>query len=370
MFSYTLKILQITSTNFLSMLVLGQSNINIRTSMKPSNFRYLLLIALVIFSFQENLFAVPSQLGVIDYHSLTINTAQLNEINIYQARLPYGPFGRKITGKNVVVAVVDSGVQTFHPNISSNLLSGFNFWLNSPVTADPHGHGTHVAGIIASPQIGVAPAAKVLPITVLSPEGKGNYATIIKGVEYAIKNKARIINLSVGGYDPYGLTTSQWMAVIHKAKKANILIVAAAGNDKVNIDNIPFYPARAKADNVITVASCGIGGAFSLAFSNYGVFSVDICAPGEKILSLNDDYFNSGLLVAESGTSMAAPYVSGVAALMIEANPGLSAKKIKLIIESTVKEKVGLWGRVKTMGMLDAAQAVKGALATVATISK
>jgi subtilisin family serine protease len=260
-------------------------------------------------------------------------------------------------GQGVVVAVVDSGVDITHPDLAPNIWTNFheipgngidddhNGYVDDvhgvdltnpgPVQnlSDGLGHGTHVAGIIAAAGvgggvIGVAPKAKIMVVKVLSGEGTGTTGAVAQGIRYAAANGARIINLSLGGEQ----SDPALVSAIEAAAAANVLVVAAAGNSGLDIDSHPFYPAGIGAPNLLAVASTDPNNGTAISsFSNFGSLDVQVAAPGESILSTS----NTGSYVEMSGTSMATPMVSGVAALMAAANPNLSAVDLRALLMQT-----------------------------------
>lgn len=244
-------------------------------------------------------------------------------------------YKNNITGKGVLVAVIDSGCQINHSDIRGNIYGYYN-------AADPSrpkdvtdisGHGTHVAGIIAAEDngrgiVGIAPDASLFIIKASNDkDGRFYTSDIIRGINKAIDVGADVINMSFGGY----VYNEDLEDAVNRASNNGALCIAAAGNGSTNK---AYYPAAYKA--CISVASCDSNGKLS-AFSNYGDL-VDIVAPGEDIWSLylNNDY---GTL---SGTSMAAPMVSGVAALIYgndltlkRTNTRSSRDKVASVILST-----------------------------------
>ncbi len=209
---------------------------------------------------------------------------------------------------------------------------------NNMVWAESPDHGTHVAGIIAAVRNndygidGIAPNALIMPLRAV-PGGDERDKDIALAIRYAVDNGAKIINMSFGkGYSPDA------ELVIDAAKYAeskNVLLVHAAGNDASNNDVVDNYPdgrlgRKKPAKNWITVAASHYSSSPSILadFSNYGAKSVDILAPGVEILSLAPD----NQTAAQSGTSMAAPVVSGVAAIVWGFSPDLSARDVKRIL--------------------------------------
>ncbi|HEY7456313.1 MAG TPA: S8 family serine peptidase [Solirubrobacterales bacterium] len=206
-------------------------------------------------------------------------------------------------GGGQVIAVLDTGVDLTHPDIAGNL------WTNpSPTKGDEHGydfvdedgnpddynfHGTHVAGtaaaIAANNQgiAGVAPEAEIMAVRVLDGDGGGTTADISAGIGYAASHEADVINMSLGG--PAGEGDKAMEEAIEDADEANVVVVVAAGNEAADNDTEPHTPCALKNPNLICVAALSQAGALA-GFSNYGMESVDIAAPGTGILSAKTDY--------------------------------------------------------------------------------
>ena len=208
---------------------------------------------------------------------------------------------------DIIIAVLDTGVDLDHTDLSSKILPGFDFVNNDFDPDDDHGHGTHVSGIAAADTnnsigiAGVSWGAKILPIKVLDENGDGNYALLIAGINWAISQGADIINMSLGGSD-----FSQALEdAVEYAYNNGVIVIASAGNDG---NSSLLYPAS--YDTVISVASTDSSNAHS-SFSNHNT-AVDISAPGSWIYSTTIDGYGY-----KSGTSMAAPYVSGLASLLL-----------------------------------------------------
>lgn len=221
---------------------------------------------------------------------------------------------------NVKIAIVDSGVDLNHADLSGNLISGYDFVDNDAVPQDGSGHGTHVAGIVAAvgdntlQGTGVMWKASLMPIRVLDNTGLGTDAGVSQGIQYAADNGAKIINLSLGGPSP----SSALEDAVNYATALGVLVVAAAGN---NGDEEPVYPGY--YSNAIAVAATNCNDVIA-GFSSRGTW-VDIAAPGQDILSSN---LGGGMLL-ESGTSMACPVVSGIAGLILSRFPGLSLQNVR-----------------------------------------
>jgi subtilisin family serine protease len=177
----------------------------------------------------------------------------------------------------------------------------------------------------------------------------------MKALRYAIALRRagvnlRVVNMSLGGGD----TLDAFTQMLEEADNAGILIVAAAGNDKNDNDAKPTYPANYDVANVISVAAIDQKGLMA-SFSNYGARTVDVAAPGVFIWST----FPFGFYFFLDGTSMAAPHVSGVAALMYSRNPNLRPSQVVSILRSSVKRIAGLEGKMVAPGVVSAAKALE-----------
>jgi subtilisin family serine protease len=267
--------------------------------------------------------------------------------------------------RSVIVAVIDSGVNYNHEDIRDNILRdddgkivGYNYGDDNPDPMDYHGHGSHVAGIIGAAGnnnkgvSGVCQQVSIMPLKAANSSGSILQSAAINSIDYAIAHGARVINASFGGY----IFSQLELDAVRRARRAGILFVASAGNDANNNDVRPHYPSNFNEDdNVVAVASAGPRDDFS-GFSNYGADSVDLAAPGEAILSLN---LRNGY-VENSGTSMAAPFVAGAAALTLSALPGLNARQLKARLLENVDPRLQLIGRVHTGGRLNVNRAILG----------
>ncbi len=190
---------------------------------------------------------------------------------------------------SVIVAVIDSGVDSNHPDISINLIAGFDFIDNDNDPNDLNGHGTHVAGIIGAVGnnlmgiTGINWYVKIMPLKVLDQNGEGTIADILEAIAFAVKNNARIVNMSFNGPD-YSQSLYDTISL-----HPDILFIAAAGNggeDSIgdNNDITPEYPASFILPNIISVAAIDQNDNLAV-FSNYGPTTVDLAAPGSNILS-------------------------------------------------------------------------------------
>jgi thermitase len=264
----------------------------------------------------------------------------------------------------VVVAVVDSGVDTSNPDLATQLwtdpktgLHGWNFINNNGNIQDQDGHGTHVAGIIAAATnngygvAGVAFSSKIMALKFIAANGNGDTNEAVQAIYFAVSHGARIINASWGGPQySQPLQDAIAYAYVH-----NVIFVTAAGNESANNDVVPSYPARDRLPNTLGVAAIDNSGNLA-SFSNYGALTVDLGAPGVDIRSTVP-----GGLATYSGTSMSAPYVSGTAALVLSVHPNWSAAQVVHQILVTVKPLPSLLGRTVSGGMVDAAAAVGAA---------
>lgn len=265
-------------------------------------------------------------------------------------------FAQLAMARDVVVAVIDTGIDTNHPQLVDYMWSnskevidgidndqngfiddiqGWNFVSNDNRPFDNHGHGTHIAGIIVQQlmKARIANSVKILPLKYFDSglSGSENLNNSLKALKYAIDMNVDIINYSGGG------TTAnlEEETLLELAEKKNILVVAAAGNESSNSDQKPFYPANYGLSNVISVTAIDSDVSI-LPTSNYGKNNVDIAAPGKSISStLPGNKFGK-----MTGTSQATAYVSGLAGALLSAlsarpNPSLLKRRILLTSDSS-----------------------------------
>ncbi|MEJ5197500.1 MAG: S8 family serine peptidase, partial [Anaerolineae bacterium] len=227
----------------------------------------------------------------------------------------------------VTVAVVDTGVSLSHPEFAGRILPGWDFVNSDGDPSDDQGHGTHVAGIIAAAMnnglgtTGLAPNVSILPVKVLNAAKSGTWANVSLGIRYAADHGAKVINLSLGGTTP----STALLDAIRYALSKGALVIAAAGN---NGSSAPFYPAY--YDEVMAVSATDEYDEY-WTISNYGSW-IDVAAPGSSIWSTYWTTSNPNAYGFMSGTSMAAPHVSGLAALIWSVNPSLSPAEVRDII--------------------------------------
>jgi subtilisin family serine protease len=250
-----------------------------------------------------------------------------------------------VSGSGVIVAVLDSGVNSSHPDLSGNIIEGWNYVDNNDDVMDDDGHGTMVTGIIAAIAnnskgiAGVAPNVSIIPLKVWSPSSV-SWIDLDKAILRAAHSGARIISISLGDDSlPSGVE-----AAIKHAYQDGCLVVAAVGNGNTNE---PIYPAA--CENVIAVAGIDQAG-IKDASSNYGEY-IDFCAPGVNILTTSRD----GGYVCGGGTSAAAPFVTGVIALMVSKYPQLTNEEIisTLRVEAEDLGEIG-WDQYYGWGLVDA----------------
>ena len=263
--------------------------------------------------------------------------------------------------KDVVVAVVDTGVQYNHPflkdnlylpnNNITNLKYGLDFSTPTPSFSpnDEHGHGTHVAGIIKS----IFPDVKLMVLKYYNPKasGQANLDSTIRALEYAVNQNVDIINYSGGGPEP----SAQELAILKKAESKGILVIAAAGNEKSNIDEQKnaYYPASYGLSNIISVGAHDEYNKL-IASSNWGTKSVDIAAPGHRIKSAIPGN-GAGYM---TGTSQATAFVTGVVAMVKSQYSDFNYQQLRNIIISSSLKVESLKGKVLGGGKLDAARAI------------
>ncbi len=295
---------------------------------------------------------------------------------------------------SVTVAVVDSGCDLNHEDLTQNFWTnsqevsnnqkddddngyiddrqGYDFLNDDAQPSDDFGHGTLVTGIIAAVadnQVGIAGIArhtKIMCLKVLNSKGDSNLSTAIEAIEYAIEKQANIINLS-WGYIPDGAPSEALETAIREAQSAGVLIITSAGNgidlfhgDDNDADpDTANYPSSYTEDNVIAVAATDAQDELA-NFSNYGLESVDLGAPGVSILSTYPgNYYQSF-----SGTSAAAPHVTGAAALLWSANPSLSYSDIRRLLLETTDPLDSLYLKTTTGGRLNVESALLGSPAS------
>ena len=277
---------------------------------------------------------------------------------------------------NVIVALVDSGARLTHGDLADNLwrnsaptfgdLNGARFTSgNGTATSgdptDDDGHGTHVSGIVGAignngtaggGVVGVAWKVQLMPLKFLKPTVGGAISDAIACIDYAIGHGAKIINASYG--ESGGNFSSAEFAAIRRARDAGIIFVAAAGNDGANLDISPHYPASYALDNILAVGNSDRRDA-AAASSNYGA-AVELFAPGSEILSTYNTSDTATTVL--SGTSMAAPHVSGALALLKQKFPSDTYRQLINRLLRSVDAPASLFGKSQTNGRLNLARAL------------
>ncbi len=290
-----------------------------------------------------------------------------NQWNLSKIRLPEA--WNKGTGKkNVIIAILDSGVDLTHPDLQAHMVAGYDFVNSDDTPMDDNGHGTHVAGIAAAVTnngVGVAGAAwhaLIMPLKVLDDYGSGVDSDVAQAIRWAADHGARVINMSLGGAQ-YSRTLSD---AAKYAYGKGCLLVAAAGNHASADGNVPLYPAA--LPEVIAVAATGNRDEHA-SYSNTGAY-VEISAPGGNPTSRYDfdmsHWIESTYLRSSgydymwgAGTSQAAPHVSGLAAYLWSLEPQISNVQIRRVITETAVD-LGSKGRDAYFGYgrIDARAAV------------
>ncbi len=305
-------------------------------------------------------------------------------------------------GEGQVIAILDSGVNYNHPYLNGNILVnskeipdndkdddgngliddhlGWDYVQDDGLPFDDAGHGSHVAGLAAAESFGVAPKAKILPVKVIDENGAADMAKATAAIYYAIHRKVNVINASFGGPMDRGMPQQALQPISQAfaaAEKAGIIIVTAAGNGTrlpdgtpvgLNTDVVPHLPASLPFLNNIAVAAVDFQAKLT-PYSNYGKKSVKVAAPGgikgQSLFSAKQETTQGELFWGAEGTSMAAPLVSGMVALIKSANPKLTVAEINDVLVISGSESAALKGKVQSGRLLDAYSAVTNAKAKV-----
>lgn len=282
--------------------------------------------------------------------------------------------------RKVVVAVLDSGVDYTHPDLAGNMWhrpddmemyfdddlgvvddsEGFSAVERERDPMDENGHGTHCAGIVGAEGdngVGIAGVnwqVEIMPLKFMGRGGFGSTKDAIEAINYVIARKKDGVNVRVISASWGSQSRSRALEdVIRKAGEADILFVAAAGNDGADADRRPHYPSGYKLPNVLSVAALDRRDELA-SFSNYGAKGVHVAAPGKEILST----WLGGEYEEHSGTSMATPFVAGVAGLVLSVEPNLSVRELRDRLTNTVDRLDSLKGKVVSGGRVNAARAV------------
>ena len=276
---------------------------------------------------------------------------------------------------SIAVAVIDTGVDRSHPDLAANIWSnpdevegngvdddgngyvddvhGWDFYGRDNDSSDENGHGTHVAGTIGAAGgngigvVGVLRRCRIVPLRFIGPQG-GFVSDAVAAVDYCRVKGVKVSNNSWGG----GGYSQALYDAIANARAAGHVFVAAAGNSGLNTDSQRAYPAAYDLDNIVSVAAANNDG-LRASFSNYGVQSVDLAAPGVAILST----WPGGGYQWLQGTSMACPHVAGAVALVYARNPSWSVGQVRGRVLAAVRALPAWKGVVATGGLLDVGNA-------------
>lgn len=237
-----------------------------------------------------------------------------------------------ITGNNVIVGIVDGYVDSQHIQLKNNVIY-FRQFNEEGTDIFRNRHGTHVAGLVAAdpnlgPAAGVAPNAKIVAAQFINNDGSGSIGNSILAITAVANQGAQIINLSWGGAP----CVENLKTLIKSLSDKGIIIVTAAGNESTDSDLYPTYPAAFKFLNQINVAASTVND-FLTDFSNQGIQTVHVAAPGQSIYST----IPGNSIQAMDGTSMSAPIVSGAAALLKSAVPEATAQQVKQALLNSVR---------------------------------
>lgn len=260
------------------------------------------------------------------------------------------------TGSDVVIAVLDTGVASSHPDLTGKVLPGYNAIRNTTDTNDDNGHGTGVAGLMAARTnngVGVAGicwGCLILPVKVLDYQGIGDDAGVTRGIRWATDNGARVMNLSLGGSEE----SSALRTAVNYAHSRGLILVAASGNERRE-GNLPNYPAA--YDEVIAVGATGNTDVVA-SFSNTGDY-VDLTAPGVGLWTTTRD----GAYGTPNGTSFSSPFVAAAAGLVLSIRGDLSNRDVECTLAAGADDKgppgkdpeYG-WGRLNLYRSLQIAQ--------------
>lgn len=275
------------------------------------------------------------------------------------------PVWRRTQGAGVTVALLDTGVDPHQADYQPNLLPGWNFYDGNADTTDAASHGTLLASVIAAASgngsyVGIAPKSKLLPVKIMGGPGGSQWSdnAPAQAIRYAINHGARVVNCSWGSLNTGPIPGMR--DALAAATKANVLVVIAAGNNGVNLDDTKHYVASPNAEayglpNTLSVANFSNLGRLARD-SNYGAEHVQIASLGDTLWGDYPDRPNGGYV---GGSSAAAATVSGVAALLFSAYPAATAAQVRrAIIVGANHDVRDLQGRTEANGLLSASGAL------------
>lgn len=273
----------------------------------------------------------------------------------------------------IIVAVIDTGIRSTHEDLAANMwrnpgeiqngrdddgngivddIHGINAVDGTGNSEDDNGHGTHIAGTIGAVGnngkgvVGVCWRVELMACKALNAEGAGATSDTIEAIQYALSKGAKVINASWGG-PSYSVALQH---AISKARLSGAIVIAAAGNERLNNDVYPTYPANYPLDNVVSVAGSNRSDVLDLNYSNYGASTVDLAAPGTAIYSTW--HTSNTAYKTVSGTSMAAPHVAGAIALYWGAHPGEPYRSVIAKVLGAVDKSQNFVGKCVTEGRL------------------
>ncbi len=268
---------------------------------------------------------------------------------------------------SIPIAVIDSGIESTHPDLSLKVLAGWSFLTGTSNTSDTMGHGTAVSGTAAASTdnstgvAGVAWSNPLMPLVVVDSTGYASYSNIASAITYAADHGARVINISIAGAS----ASSTLQSAVDYAWNKGLVVVAAAGNSS---SSSPNYPAA--CNNVIAVSATTSSDTLS-SYSNFGTW-IDLSAPGDSILTTT----TGASYGAWQGTSFASPIVAGVAALVFGERPALSNSALVSLLEQNSDQVGGVgysqyfgWGRINAYRAVSAAQSLNTVPPTVSISS-
>ena len=286
------------------------------------------------------------------------------------------------SASGVIVAIIDTGIKTTHQDLTANMwrnsaeiagnkidddadgfvddVFGCDAYNNDGDPTDDNGHGSHCAGTIGGAGnngiglTGVAWGVQLMACKFLSATGSGADSDAVRCIDYARSKGAKILSNSWGG----GGAGASLQAAIERSRAAGLIFVAAAGNDGINTDRSPSYPASLATDNIVSVAATTRTDTLA-SFSNYGSVTTDLGAPGEGIYSTVST--SDTAYATYSGTSMATPHVAGVLALLVAQFPAESYSAIITRLLNGTDKIPALAGKTKSGGRLNLANAILGA---------
>ena len=283
--------------------------------------------------------------------------------------------------RDIIVAIIDTGIRATHLDLAANMwvnpdeiadngvdddgdglidnMHGIDAVNNDGDPDDDHSHGTHVAGTIGASAndgnlcVGVAWNVQLMACKFMDRRGYGYSSDAVRCIDFAVSNGARILNCSWGSWG----SSEAIRDALARAGESGVLCVAAAGNSGANTDDYPHYPSGYALDSIIAVGAVDLNGNRA-SWSNYGEVSVDVFAPGVSILS--STAWSDQSYSFWSGTSMAAPHISGIAALMLANDPALTVSQIKSGILNTSTLLGSLSGLSVSGGLANANNALQG----------